>query len=115
MFTIEDNNIYLTRGDTADITLTITQLDGSDYEVQEGDTLIFRMKKYATKEASEVLIEKTALVSDGEITFSLVPEDTLTLAFGEYRYEVELVTDADDHYTVIADTEFEVGKELENH
>lgn len=115
MFTIEDNRIYLTRGDTADISLTITQLDGSEYEVQEGDTLIFRMKKYATKESSEVLIEKTALVSEGEITFSLMPEDTLTLAFGEYRYEVELVTDADDHYTVIADMEFEVGKELENH
>lgn len=115
MFTIEDNRIYLTRGDTADISLIITQLDGSEYEVQEGDTLIFRMKKYATKESSEVLIEKTALVSEGEITFSLMPEDTLTLAFGEYRYEVELVTDADDHYTVIADMEFEVGKELENH
>lgn len=116
MFQIEDNRIYLTRGDTADINVTLTKLDGSDYEIQEDDTLIFRMKKYATKESSEVLIERTAIVGEsGDITITLTPEDTLTFAFGEYRYEVELVTSAGDHYTVIADMEFEVGKELENH
>lgn len=115
MFTIEDNRIYLTRGDTADIAVTLENMDESEYEMQEGDTLIFRMKKSATKGASEVLIEKFAAVDGTDITISLLPSDTETLGFGEYRYEVELVTADDHHYTVIADEEFEVGKELENH
>lgn len=115
MFVIEENRIYLTRADTADIDVTLEKLDGSEYEVQEGDSIIFRVKKYATKDVSEVLIEKQADIEDNEITISLEPEDTLDFAFGEYRYEVELVTADNRHYTVIADTAFEVGKELENH
>ena len=115
MFIIDDNRIYLTRGDTADIAVSLKNLDDSDYEMQEGDTLWFRLKRYATKDNSEILVEKTADVYDEEVIISLVPEDTLGLAFGEYRYEVELVTAEDKHYTVIADESFEVGKELENH
>lgn len=115
MFTIDDNRIYLTRGDTADIAVSLKNLDDSDYEMQDGDTLYFRMKRYATKDASDILVEKIAEVTEDEVIISLVPTDTLELAFGVYRYEVELVTYDDKHYTVIADTEFEVGKELENH
>lgn len=115
MFEVSDNKIYLTRGDTADILVSLTTLDGSDYEMQTGDELYFRVKKNATKTASEILIEKEADVTETEIVISLVPEDTMDFGFGEYRYEIELVTATGKHYTVIADEDFEVGKELENH
>ena len=115
MFTIDENKIYLTRGDTAEITVTLKKLDDTDYEMQSGDVLYFRMKKYPTNDPSGILIEKTADVSAEEISISLEPEDTIDLAFGEYSYEIELVTDDERHYTVIADTEFVIGKEIENH
>ena len=115
MFTIEENRIYLTRGDTAEILVNLTKLDGTDYEVQPGDTLYFRIKKYPTNDPSEILIEKTAVITQDEVTITLAPADTIELPFGEYSYEVELVTETEAHYTAIADTEFVVGKELENH
>lgn len=116
MLTIDENRIYLTRGDTAEIAVSLKKLDDTDYEMQTGDVLYFRMKKYATKDPSEILIEKTADVLNNEISFTIEPYDTESLAFGEYSYEVELVTGAEEqHYTVIADSEFVIGKEIENH
>ena len=115
MFIIEDNRIFLTRGDTAVIEVTLENMDKSEYVLQSGDTLIFRMKRAATKSPSEILMEKFADVTETDVTFSITPSDTELLGFGLYRYEVELVTALGEHYTVLADEEFEIGKELENH
>ena len=119
MFTIEENKIYLTRGDTAEIQVKLEKLDGTIYRTQQGDAVYFRMKRYPTNNTSEILIEKTAAIvpdiEEDDITVSLVPADTINLDFGEYSYEIELVTEAEEHYTVIADTEFVIGKEIENH
>ena len=46
---------------------------------------------------------------------SFLPEDTIPFDFGDYRYEIELVTGDDEHYTVIADSVFKIGTELEHH
>ena len=115
MFTITENKIYLTRGDSADISVNLTDLEGEPYEIQPGDVVYFRMKERATKEPSRILIERTADISGNEIVISLNEADTEHLPFGKYHYEIELVTEDDKHYTVIVDTEFEVGKEIENH
>ena len=117
MFEIDDNRIFLTRGDTCVIGITLTNMDGTAYEPKPDDVIIFRMKRNATKAPTEMLIEKEADIVDGEITVGIGPSDTVELAFGEYHYEVELVTgdEGSEHYTVIADQTFEIGKELENH
>lgn len=113
MFTVNNNRIFLTRGDTAELSLSLVDGNGNVYEPTEGDTIYFRLKKYATSTASEVLISKTADLN--LMTISFEPTDTIALSFGDYRYEVELVTSGGSHYTVIADSAFEIGKELENH
>ena len=115
MFTITGTKIYLTRGDSADISVTLTNMDGTPYELQPGDTVYFRMKQKVTNEESQILIEKTAYISQDEIVISLDEPDTMELPFGKYHYEIELVTDDGRHYTVVVDADFEVGKELENH
>lgn len=115
MFTITGNKIYLTRGDSADISVNLTDIEGEPYEIQPGDVVYFRMKQRATKEPSQILVEKTAHISENEIIVSLDEADTKELPFGKYHYEIELVTANNKHYTVIVDTEFEVGKEIENH
>ena len=42
----------------------------------------------------------------------LVESDTENLAFGEYKYEVEVITTGDDHYTVIKNAPFIITEEL---
>ena len=103
-----DNTIYITRGDSLTVTITLVDENGYPYETQEGDIIYFRVKKSAY--AADILIEKEVDLDTYEIDF--VESDTKDLAFGEYRYEVEVVTEQDDHYTVIKNAPFIIGEEL---
>lgn len=115
MFTITSNTIFLTRGDNAEIALSLKDEKGNAYTVQDGDKIVFRLKKQVTRSASKILIEKEALIEQNGISFFILPEDTIPLDFGGYRYEIELITVSNEHYTVVADSAFEIGKEIENH
>ena len=88
VFKIEDNIIYLTRGDTAYIDLKI---DG--YKLKENDFIIFTVKKDLD---DEPLIEKQ--FTD---TFILYPEDTSFLEYGKYYFDCELRTALGEVFTVV--------------
>ncbi len=45
MLTIQKGVIYITHGDTASINVQITKIDGSEYELQDGETLTFTVKR----------------------------------------------------------------------
>lgn len=109
MVTIKDNQIFLTRGDTMYIKLSLENEDGTDYIPVTTDRIYFRLKKFATYR--EILIEKQI----SNMILELTPADTINLDFGTYRYEIELVTGDDRHYTVICDEPFTIEKEIENH
>lgn len=80
MYSVDNNKIYLTRGDNADFTLT---LEG--YEAQEGDVLTFTVKKNC--QDKQALIQKTL---DAELKFTIEHDDTKDLQFGDYWYDVQL-------------------------
>lgn len=104
-------NITLTRGDTAYIDVTgFKNKDGTTYYLQEGDKIYFRIRgvNRLTKELSLDLLNNKA-------TLTLEPEDTEGFSFTAYRYEMELVTAIDEHYTFVADKIFNISKELEEH
>lgn len=108
LFLGEDNTIQLTRGDTARLVVTVqNDLTGSDYEIAEGDTFRFTVKKSVNTTAA--LFQK---VVQGSGQFYIQPEDTKDLAFGKYLYDVELTTAEGDVYTVIVPSTFEVLKEV---
>ena len=111
MFKVNRNSIYLTRGDSAFISITLMDNKGRIYEWQEGDCMYFRVKQSAM--ALSILLEKVVVYNSA--MFEFVVSDTAGLDFGTYRYEVELVTATGQHYTVIENAVFEVGPELENH
>lgn len=103
-----DNTIHLTRGDTARISVPITnEQTGTDYELTDKDTLILTIKKRETDSTS--LLQK---IINGSSTFYIQPIDTKDLAFGKYVYDVQLTTEAGDVYTVIVPTTFEILKEV---
>lgn len=76
MFRIFKNKIFLTRGDSAIFTLSITDNDGNEYTPQDGDEITFTVK--ANTETRDILIQKDA--SSGKI--EIQPEDTETWNMG---------------------------------
>lgn len=108
MLEIQDGVILLTRGDSADFAVKITNYDtDEDYTMQETDKLILTVRKYPYKEAA-VLIEKT--LTGGNI-FHLKPGDTAALKYGTYKYDVELRS-GDDVYTVVPCGDLVLTKEV---
>jgi hypothetical protein len=106
MFRIFKNKIFLTRGDSAIFTLSITDNDGNEYTPQDGDEITFTVK--ANTETRDILIQKDA--SSGKI--EIQPEDTENLEYGNYVYDVQLKT-ADGYVdTIITPHEFKLEEEV---
>lgn len=112
MLVINGQSIYLTRGDDAELAITATNDDGTEYEFQSGDRVVFRV---GLKPGKDVALEKDCSVDldENKAILYLVPDDTWNMDFKTYRYEFELITSGNEHYTFIVDQPFEVGKEIE--
>ena len=107
MLTIIDGKISLTRGDTAYLTVDITNELGEEYAMQSGDTLTLSVKKR--------YIEPTysfQAVATGSNTIKISPEDTKLLNFGEYVYDIQLNTETGDVYTIVPVNTFEITPEV---
>ena len=108
---MKENRIYLTRGDSASIKLSITDSIGSDYEAVAGDKIYFRLKR--TVFGSTLVLVKE--IAPSTLTLEFSPNDTARLDFATYRYEVELAAANGSMFTVIEDGELVIGPELESH
>lgn len=85
MYGIRNNRITLVRGDTLTAKVNI-QCDGEAYELREGDSVRFALKKsYNSKEE----IIRKAIPAD-TMLLTLDPEDTAQLDGGVYVYDIEL-------------------------
>lgn len=108
MVKIEGTSITLTRGDSFYSDINIKNPDGTDYTPQEGDAVRFALKKKYTD--AEPLILKS--IPTDTLLLHLEPEDTKTLAFGKYVYDIELTKANGDVDTFIYEAEFELAKEV---
>lgn len=99
-----DNNIKLTRGDSASLTLTVTK-DGEDYDFSN-DLTQFTVKRNTVTE--EIIIQKT--FSNNSISIS--PEDTKDLYYSDLVYDVQLITQNGEVHTVIEPRTFEITQEV---
>ena len=103
----EDNSIELTRGDTARLSVTVTNDDGEECDIRGTDTLTLSIKKKVKD--SEALVTKMII---GSSTFHIEPKDTAGLPFGGYVYDVQMTTAEGDVYTVITPSEFKIAEEV---
>lgn len=103
----KSGEIRLTRGDTARLTVSVTDNERQPYTVKEDDVLTLTIKQ--NYEDEEPLIEKKIT---GSSTFHIKPEDTKSLAFGSYLYDVQVTTADGDNYTVIDDKKFKITNEV---
>ena len=102
----EEQNITLTRGDTAMFVIALEDNNGEPYTPQEGDRLRFALGKNWGKDT--LIIKDIPLDS---CLLEIEPSDTKELPFKTYKYDVEL-TDADGHVTTVLLGEFTVDKEV---
>ena len=82
-----DNDIYLTRGDTASLEIELLHEDtGEPYVLEEGDVVRLSMKHFISDRT--VLVQK-----DIQDTLIIViePSDTSELDYGEYHYDISLM------------------------
>ena len=106
MFTIGEktNKIYLTKGDDAQLVVSLYDKDGNEREIWSDDVITLTVKKRGKTAA----ITKTA--ENGIINF--VPSDTKSLTTGLYYYDLQLTTFGGKVYTLIPSTIFEIGEEI---
>lgn len=102
MFYVDNNNIVITKGDSGSFTVELKNSDGSEYRVNEGDSVIFTVKR--KKEAyAPILLEKHGT----EIVFA--KEDTEGIPSGKYVYDIMLSKSAGERYTAVEGL-FEIRK-----
>jgi hypothetical protein len=108
MFKVLNNGeIELTRGDSATLTVNITDGVGEPYTVRNEDTLTLSLKKDVKD--PKPCVQKSI---NGNNVIHLEPKDTAGLDFGNYVYDVELLTAEGDVYTVIEKTVFKLREEV---
>ena len=107
MLQITSNEVFLTRGDSADLQVIIYDLEGNVYELQSGDTLTFTMKYNCVTE--DIIIQKDITSNS---TIHIQPADTNDLAYGTYWFDVQLTKYGGDIYTVIDPHKFNITKEV---
>lgn len=112
MFKITNKEIYLTRGDNARMHVSATdKITGDSYVPQDGDTVSFSLKKKVKDEEPLIFIEQTDHTETGwYITF--MPEHTNKLSFGDYLYDIQLITANGWVDTIIEPTKFTVAEEV---
>ncbi len=109
MFKIENKQIHITRGDIANIGITVKNEDGTDYEFKAGD--IVRFSVFRKKGCNYVELRKDTVVevASTEIDINLTEEDTkigeIINKPVEYWYEVELNPDTNPQTVIGYDTD----------
>ena len=99
MYSINGTKITLTRGDTFNCNIGITE-DNNPYVPESGDVIRFAMKRsYADAEA---VVEK--IIPNDTLDLHLDPEDTADLSAIQYVYDIELTKANGDVDTFIRGT-----------
>ena len=93
MLHIDGTTITLTCGDSALIGVSAKDKDGELYEFEVGDTIKFTVKATAKKTDGNVLVEKSVSVDESTdvVNVMLEPNDTKSLDFKKYYYDIQLV------------------------
>ncbi|WP_418947983.1 hypothetical protein [Phascolarctobacterium succinatutens] len=106
MFTVQNNNIALIRGDSGAFGISITDTNGNPVELTDGDVLTFTLRR--TPRSPTIVLQK--IIAGGEL--DIKPADTEGLTFGAYVYDIELKR-ADGYVdTVIPPHEFLLMEEV---
>lgn len=117
-FSVIRNRISITRGDSAQIMLTIRdRVTGRPFVPGPDDRLTFTVKRELSDEVPLVVktLDNGIIRQKTDCLLFLLPEDTASLPFWTYRYDVELVLASGYTDTVIPPSPFIVTGEVTAH
>lgn len=100
------NDIKIIRGDTSRFEVEVLDQTGEKYNLQEEDELVFTVKKNTS---TDITILQKQILGD---TFTLTHEDTKSLDYGKYVYDIQLTQANGDVTTVIQPSIFEIMPEV---
>lgn len=103
MLTISNNQIRLTRGDTAVLHVDIIN-DDTPYELQPEDDVTFTMRRTTTD--PDILIQKHGN------PIIIEPVDTKDLKFGNYVYDIQVTFSTGIVDTIVPPTSFTITEEV---
>lgn len=109
MFEITGDNftdIYLTRGDTAILHVTLRDSNG-EYKLGHGDSLVLSAKRNIDDDSYVFQFR-----ADSNCDFNISHSDTAKLPYGSYKYDIQLSTENGGVYTVIPVSDFTIGEEI---
>jgi hypothetical protein len=109
---ISGTNLSMTRGDSEEITVRVTDADGDPIVLATGDTIYFSVKECVADEDYALQKVVTAFEVDGSAIIEIEPADTADLEFKRYIYDIQW-TDANGRVTTIVKASaFEIAKEV---
>lgn len=104
MLRIDDNNIYLTRGDSATLSLEVTDQEGAPYIPQEGDEFIFSVKN------NELVVPyELTKKFDNDLDIFITSDESLKFNFGVYLYDIKLVNNGEVNTFIVGNLIIEEG------
>lgn len=106
-------DISLARGRTYVFELEVNDANGEPYILQDGETLIFGIKRFYSDPIYRVkkIITPEMMFEDGVYELKLEPKDTLRLPIGDYCYDVGLQSET-DFFEVIEYSKFSLTKNV---
>ncbi len=108
---IQGYNISMTRGDTETIKVSCKDAQGVDVPLEDGDTLYFTVKRFVgteEKEMQKVIPE----FPDGIAYINISPDDTKSMSFRSYYYDIQLTRADGTVKTIIPPSIFTVKGEI---
>lgn len=108
-YSVCDNNIRMTRGDTAKLQVAILTDSGDNYEPQTGDIVRFTMKRFISDKVP-VLVKDIPIDT---LYLKIEPNDTKNLAFGNYIFDIQLIYANGDVDTFIEKRVLHLSEEVD--
>lgn len=87
MLQVKDNNIYLTRGDYAELELKLITPSGKGYILQEGETAVFSVRR---KPLQDDLVPPLVKKEFSGNILTIETEDTKFFKYGKYLWDIQV-------------------------
>lgn len=113
---IEGKKIYLTRGDSFKTTVLLKRRNGDEFVPQDGDVIVFALKSARMTTGNQEFMDKSPLVlktiPNDTMLLEIDPQDTKSLKFGDYKYDIEVTFANGDVDTPFNDEDFVITPEV---
>lgn len=103
--------LSIIRGTTNTFGITLTDEYGSPCELEEGQEIVFGVKK-SPKDADCIFIKRTTGLVDGAYCFTIDPSDTIDLEVGKYYYDVGVQHGESIYYNIIESSTFNLEQNI---